>query len=122
MRIEYLYRYPVKGLTAEALDSAEVEGGGCIPWDRAFALAQGDSGFDPATPQWRQKANFMCLMKNARIARLFSFFEPRPGLLAIPAPDGPAVGEHALSEPGRARIAAFLSAYLGDEARGAPTF
>jgi len=28
MRIEYLYRYPVKGLTAEALDSAEVEDGG----------------------------------------------------------------------------------------------
>ena len=48
MRIEYLYRYPVKGLTAEALEAAEVEAGGCIPWDRAFALAQGDSGFDPA--------------------------------------------------------------------------
>ena len=47
MRVEYLYRYPVKGLTAEALESAEVEQGGCIPWDRAFALAQGDSGFDP---------------------------------------------------------------------------
>ena len=42
MRIEYLYRYPVKGLTAEALEAAEVEEGGCIPWDRAFALAQGD--------------------------------------------------------------------------------
>src|SRR5580704_2912738 len=62
MRIEYLYRYPVKGLTAEALDAAEVEEGGCIPWDRAFALAQGDAGFDPAAPQWRQKANFMCQM------------------------------------------------------------
>ncbi len=47
MRIEYLYRYPVKGLTAEALEAAEVEAGGCIPWDRAFALAQGDAGFDP---------------------------------------------------------------------------
>ena len=47
MRIEYLYRYPVKGLTAEALESAEVEAGGCIPWDRSFALAQGNSGFDP---------------------------------------------------------------------------
>ena len=47
MRIEYLYRYPVKGLTAEALEQAEVETGGAIPWDRAFALAHGDSGFDP---------------------------------------------------------------------------
>ena len=52
MRIEYLYRYPVKGLSAEALESASVEAGGAIPWDRAFALAQGDAPFDPAQPLW----------------------------------------------------------------------
>ena len=122
MRIEYLYRYPVKGLTAEALETAEVEAGGCIPWDRAFALAQGDSGFDPAEPQWLQKQNFMCLMKNARIAALFSFFEPRNGMLAIRAPDGSAAVENALTEAGRERIGAFLAGYLGEEARGAPRF
>ena len=122
MRIEYLYRYPVKGLTAEALEAAEVEAGGCIPWDRAFALAQGDSGFDPRQPQWLQKANFMCQMKNARIAALFSFFEPRTGMLAIRAPDGSAVVENALTEAGRERIGAFLAGYLGEEARGAPRF
>ena len=49
MRIEYLYRYPVKGLTAEALETAEVEAGGCIPWDRAFALAQGDRAVRPGS-------------------------------------------------------------------------
>ncbi len=122
MRIEYLYRYPVKGLTAEALDSAEVEEGGCIPWDRAFALAQGDSGFDPDQPAWLQKQNFMCLMKNARIASLFSFFEPRSGMLAIRAPDGSSVVENALTPEGRDRIGAFLVGYLGEEARGAPSF
>jgi uncharacterized protein YcbX len=122
MRIEYLYRYPVKGLTAEALEVAQVEEAGCIPWDRAFALAQGDAGFDPNEPQWRQKANFMCQMKNARIAALFSFFEPRTGMLAIRAPDGSAVVENALTEAGRERIGAFLTAFLGDEARGQPRF
>jgi len=122
MRIEYLYRYPVKGLTAEALESAEVEEGGCIPWDRAFALAQGDSGFDPAQPAWLQKQNFMCLMKNARVASLFSFFEPRSGMLAIRAPDGSSVVENALTESGRDRIGVFLTGYLGEEARGTPHF
>ena len=122
MRIEYLYRYPVKGLTAEALDSAEVEAGGCIPWDRAFALAQGDAGFDPAAPRWMQKMNFMCQMKNARIAALFSFFEPRTGMLAIRAPDGSAVVENALTAAGRERISTFLADYLGEEARGEPLF
>jgi uncharacterized protein len=122
MRIEYLYRYPVKGLTAEALEWAVVEPGGAIPWDRAFALAQGDSGFDPAEPRWLQKANFMCLMKNARIAGLFSFFDARSGMLAIRAPDGSAVVENALTLAGRERIGAFLTAFMGDEARGTPAF
>ena len=122
MRIEYLYRYPVKGLTAEALEVAEVEQGGCIPWDRAFALAQGDAAFDPAQPQWLQKQNFMCLMKNARIAALFSFFEPRSGMLAIRAPDGSAVVENALTEEGRERIGSFLAQYMGEDARGTPHF
>ena len=36
MRIEYLYRYPVKGLTAEALEQAEVEAGGCDPLGPSF--------------------------------------------------------------------------------------
>lgn len=122
MRIEYLYRYPVKGLTAEALEWAEVEPGGCIPWDRAFALAQGDSGFDPAEPRWLMKDNFMCLKRNARIAALFSFFDPRSGMLAIRAPDGSAVVENALTEPGRERIGAFLTTFMGDEARARPAF
>src|SRR5450631_1968339 len=121
MRVEYLYRYPVKGLTAEALELAEVEPGGCIPWDRSFALAQGDSGFDAAAPVWLQKMNFMCHARNARIAALASVFEPRDGTLTIRAPDGSFV-----AASGRDKITAFLTAFLGDEARvtetAAPAF
>ena len=121
MRIEYLYRYPVKGLTAEALEAAEVEAGSCIPWDRAFALAQGDSGFDPAAPTWLRKTNFMCQARNAKIAALASVFEPRDGTLTLRAPGGAFVAANALSPAGRARITAFLIEYLGDEARSTPS-
>jgi hypothetical protein len=122
MRIEYLYRYPVKGLTAEALEQAEVEAGGSIPWDRAFALAQGDSGFDPAAPTWLPKWNFLCLMKNARAALLFSVFDTRSKMLRIRAPDGSGIEANPMTLAGRERIAAFLTDYLGEEARGQPTF
>ncbi|MGH7107732.1 MAG: MOSC N-terminal beta barrel domain-containing protein, partial [Acetobacteraceae bacterium] len=115
MRIEYLYRYPVKGLTAEAIEDASLEAGGAIPWDRAFALAQGDAGFDPAAPRWLPKSNFMCLMKNATIARLKACFDPRTGQLAIRAPDGACCVAPALSAEGRARIEEFLSRFLGPE-------
>ncbi|MBV8578973.1 MAG: MOSC domain-containing protein [Acetobacteraceae bacterium] len=122
MRVEYLYRYPVKGLTAEALEWAEVEEGGCIPWDRAFALAQGDAPLEADNPSWLPKQNFMCLMRNARIAALRSSFEPRTGMLTISAPDGTSIVENALGTAGRERIGAFLTDFLGDEARGQPRF
>ena len=101
MRIEYLYRYPVKGLTAEALETAEVEAGGCIPWDRAFALAQGDAGFDPGSARHGcRKMNFMCLKRNARIAALRSSFEPRIGHADHPGAGWRVRSENALTEDG----------------------
>jgi len=122
MRIDRLYRYPVKGLTPEAIEAATVDPGGTIPWDRAFALAQGDAPFDPAAPAWLKKTHFMCLMANARIAALRSSFDERSGVLTILAPDGTSIAENAMREVGRARIAAWLGAFLGPEARGTPVF
>ena len=122
MRIEHLYRYPVKGLTAEALEQVTVAAGEMLPWDRAFALAQGDAPFDPAAPAWLQKTHFMCLMANARAAELTSVFDPRSGLLTVRARDGATVAASPLTEPGRAQLAAWLSGFLGPEARGAPRF
>jgi hypothetical protein len=122
MRVEHLYRYPVKGLSAEALETADVEEGGPIPWDRAFALAQGDSLFDPSAPAFRPKTEFMCLMKNARIAGLRSAYDPRRDRLTIAAPDGRMIDAQPRTEAGRARITAFLVDFLGEEARGQPAF
>ena len=122
MLIEHLYRYPVKGLNAEALDDAQLTPGEAIPWDRAFALAQGDSGFDPARPVFLPKSNFMCLLKNARIAGLRAAFDPHEKLLSIRAPDGTSVVASPLDAPGRVVLGAFLSYFLGDEARGDPVF
>jgi len=122
MRIEHLYRYPVKGLSAEALEQVEVAAGGALPWDRSFALAQGDAGFDPAAPQWLKKTNFMCLMANARIARLKAQFDPAHGVLTIRAPDGDEIAERPLEVAGRAKLAAWLAGFLAEEARGTPVF
>jgi uncharacterized protein YcbX len=122
MRIEHLYRYPVKGLTAEALEEAPLEQGRVFPWDRAFALAQGDAPFDPAHPVWLRKKNFMCLAFNARAAALRTNFDPATGALTMRTPDGAVLTEDALSEDGRERIGTFLTGFLDGEARGTPRF
>ena len=122
MHVESIARYPVKGLGAEPLDQADLAPGQAIAWDRAFALAQGDSGFDPLHPTWLPKQNFLCLMRNASAARLQSRFDPDTGMLAIAAPDGEVVLADALDPAGRTQVAAFLARFLGAEARGEPTF
>lgn len=122
MRIERIYRYPVKGLTAEALAEVTLSPGECLPEDRRFALAQGDSPFDPERPEWLQKRHFACLMANARIALLHAAFDPRTGHLTLHAPGAaPFVGDTQLPA-GRAAIARHLTAFLGEEARGEPRF
>ena len=77
---------------------------------------------DAAEPTWLQKANFMCLMRNARIAALRSVFDPRTGVLSVRAPDGFIAVEPVLGPEGRMRMGAFLTAHLGEEARGQPRF
>ncbi|MDO9710677.1 MOSC domain-containing protein [Paracraurococcus lichenis] len=122
MRVEQIYRYPVKGLTAEALEEVLLTPGQCLPYDRRFALAQGDAPMDPAAPAWLPKRNFGCLAYNARLALLHSAFDPKTGTLAIRPPEGPPLLASTRTEAGRAEIAGFLAAWLGEEARGAPRF
>jgi uncharacterized protein YcbX len=122
MRVEHIYRYPVKGLSAEALEEVTLRPGECLPHDRRFALAQGDAPFDPAAPTWLQKRHFGCLMANAKLALLHTAFDPRSGHLAIRPPEGPPLIADTRSDAGRAEIAAFLAGFLGEEARGTPRF
>lgn len=122
MRIETIYRYPVKGLTAEALEEVTLTPGATLPEDRRFALAQGDSAFDPAAPAWLPKRNFGCLMVNARLALAHSAFDARSGDLLLRLPGHPPLVASTRSEEGRTAIATALTAYLGEEARGTPRF
>lgn len=122
VRIEHLYRYPVKGLTQEALDEIDLTPGELFPWDRAFALAQGDAPFDPAAPQFVPKKFFMCLAHQAKIARLLTQFDPLARVLRIRGPDGAEIAEDPFTIGGAAAIAQFLTGFLGDQARGDPHF
>src|ERR1700742_4315910 len=104
MKIASLYRYPVKGLTPEPLTSATLTPGRCIPWDRAFALAQGDTAFDPANPSWVAKTNFMCLLHNTRIALLKTKFDDATQLLSITTPQGATFQAAPLTPGGQAML------------------
>ena len=118
MRVEHIYRYPIKGFSAEALEDVALTPGQCLPHDREFALAQADSPFDASAPVWMRKANFACLMANAGIARLHTAYDPRSGQLAIRPPDGPPLVADIRGAAGRALVEDYLTHFMGPEARG----
>lgn len=120
MRIERIYRYPVKGLSPESLEEVTVEPGETLPQDRRFALAQGDAPFDPAAPRFLPKQNFACLMANARLALVHSAYDARAGVLLLRAPGFEPLATEIGTAAGKAAAAAWLARFLGPEARGEP--
>jgi uncharacterized protein YcbX len=50
-QIASIYRYPVKGLSPEALPNVALGVGQTLPADRRYAIENGPSGFDPAAPR-----------------------------------------------------------------------
>lgn len=63
-----LYRYPIKGLSAEPLKFISLEAGKGVPLDREFALALPSTPFDETRPRAFPKTNFLMLMKNEALA------------------------------------------------------
>ena len=115
-----LYRYPVKGLSAEPLDSVTLEAGRPVPWDRAYAIENGPSGFDPHTPAWLPKSKFLMLMRDERLAKLESRFDPSSGRLTILRQGKPVVAGNLNDALGRRLIEQFFAGFMGRELRGAP--
>ncbi|MFO1124523.1 MAG: MOSC domain-containing protein [Methylocystis sp.] len=118
MRIASLYRYPVKGLSPERLDAADLEAEGYFPGDRLFALENGPSGFDPAAPEHQPKIKFLMLMRNAALAGLATRYDETAGVLTITRQGREVARGDLRKAEGREAIEAFLAGFLGPEIRG----
>ncbi|WP_257170822.1 MOSC domain-containing protein [Bradyrhizobium sp. SRS-191] len=117
-RITGLYRYPVKGLTPEPLQTAPLRVGETLPADRRYALENGPTGFDPAAPVWKPKTAYLMLMRNERLAGFKTHFNDATNILTI-RKDGAIVAQGDLeSAEGRASVERFFAAEFADELRG----
>src|SRR5215469_13933305 len=81
--ITAIYRYPVKGLSAEKMDRVTLFPGMCLPHDRRFAIARASTTFDPEHPEWLSKIHFVMLMRDEKLARLSTRLDAESGMLAI---------------------------------------
>src|SRR5690242_16155814 len=117
--IKKIFRYPVKGLSAEVLERAVLAAGQTVPGDRRYAIENGPSGFDSAAPAYFPKQRFLMLMRNERLARLDTRFDDATHRLDVRDGDRTVGGDLNTAE-GRQAIEAFFAAFCADELRGPP--
>jgi uncharacterized protein YcbX len=118
--VQALYRYPVKGLSPQALARVNLAPGQTLPGDRLYALENGPSGFDPAAPVYFPKQRFLMLMRNERLAALRTDYDEESHTLAITWEGRKAARGDLRTPEGRAAIERFFARYCADELRGAP--
>ncbi len=118
--VQSICRHPVKGLSPETLEAAQIAPGAGLPDDRRFALARPATQFDTQAPRWLPKTSFYMLMRDERLAALTTRFDETAGLLSI-SRSGREVAKGRITEPlGRAIVEDFFAAYLGAAAGGKP--
>lgn len=119
-RVTAIRRFPVKGLGPETLDSVALAPGTPFPLDRAWAIENGPSGFDPAAPERLSKLKFLMLMRHPRLAALETRFSAEGRVLELRG-DGGITVRGALGEAaGRTAIDRFLAEHMAQDLRGAP--
>jgi uncharacterized protein YcbX len=119
-KIQGIYRYPVKGLTPQAIGRAELAARQTIPFDRMYAIENGPSGFDPDNPKYSPKFKFLELMRNARLGELRTAFDTATHTLTIRHENREAATGDLRTSAGRAAIEAFMAEFVADELRGPP--
>jgi len=85
--ISSLNRFPVKGLSAEPVQTMTLVAGDGVPGDRLFGFARYNSGFDPQNPQPLPKERFVVLVKEAALAGLQTTFDDATRTLQIATGD-----------------------------------
>jgi uncharacterized protein len=119
-QIANLYRYPVKGLSAEPLPRVALTPGQTLPADRRYAIENGPTGFDPADPKWLPKTHYLMLMRNERLAALHTCFDDASHVLTI-RHDGAVVAQGNLETvEGRSAVERFFATDFAGELKGPP--
>jgi uncharacterized protein YcbX len=112
-RVSAIYRYPVKGLSAEKMERVTLVPGECLPHDRRFAIALGSTVFDSQNPEWVPKTKFVMLMRDEKLALLQTGFDAETGVLTI-AENGRELLRGRLTEPEGCRsVGEFCAIFLG---------
>jgi GntR family transcriptional regulator/MocR family aminotransferase len=81
--LKNIYRYPIKGLSAQPLLGVELQAKKPFPHDRVFALVRPGAPFDTSDPRWGKKGLFVMLMLEEALARVRTLLDVETMRLTI---------------------------------------
>jgi uncharacterized protein YcbX len=87
MRLEYIYRYPVKGMRAERMQSATLMAGAGITFDRAYAFTSGNQPPPPDDSTWTPARSFIQMTVYPQMAGFSASVNTADNELTITSPD-----------------------------------
>lgn len=118
--VNSIFRYPIKGLSAELLAQVTLTAGQSIPHDRQFAIAHATTNIDLKKPEWLPKTRFFMLMRDEKLAQLRTCFDEHSGVLAIERFGQLLFNARITNKQGRQSFEAFLAEFLMDCPGGPP--
>jgi uncharacterized protein YcbX len=87
IRIEQIYRYPVKGMRAERLERGQLEVGGGLRLDRAFAFTSGNLPPPEEETAWSPSRSFLQMTYYPQLAGFSAKVDEDAGTMAVTSPD-----------------------------------
>jgi uncharacterized protein len=118
--VEGLFRYPVKGLSAQPLDRAELRPGTGIPNDREFAFARPGGRYRPGSREGLPKQEFFALVSDHRLAGLDTHLDPETDVLTARVAGHDVLEADLSTEDGRDDAVRFFTRVLDLPARVTP--
>ncbi len=112
-----LYRYPLKGFSAEPLSEVLASVNKALAGDRIYAVENGPSGFLRKSPTHISKTKLVALVGVSRLAHVFTQLDLRTHELLATTPGMEPFTASLRSRPGREQFSAWLTRFLGDDVK-----
>ena len=106
--VSNIYRYPIKGLSAQPLSNVVLEADKPFPHDRIFALVRPGAPIDRNDPKWAKKGLFVMLMLEENLARVNTFLDPESLVLTIKQGNQQVIAAQLVDEADRTKVENFL--------------
>jgi len=120
--VKNIIRYPIKGLSEEYLDNIILKKNQVLPGDREFAFARYNVEYNDSNPTYLRKTNFLALVKEEKLAKLHTTFNPKTKYLLMKLGENIVIDQYMIDKKSIEKVEMFFQEYLNLPINEKPNF